>query len=118
MEQGFYRVDLRINDPRKNDSIVLFVPLDADGGLDSEGEGPPFLFRALWDGENWAGEFKPTESGNQNRLVWLGGGIEGGECQTDLLTVPLRTGSLVSVVTSEGSRIYRVVGLRKVLNSN
>jgi hypothetical protein len=107
MEKGFCRVDLgRVDDSaRRNDSFILFVPLDADGQLDPDGEGPPYLFKAVWDGEDWVGEFK--ERGNT--LVWSP--IQFGDCRTDLLKAPLRIGGLVSVSTNEGRRTYRVTGI-------
>ena len=113
MEKGFYRVETRRVDDssKRSDSFTFFVPLSSSGQLDPDGEGPPYRFEAVWDGEKFVGEFKERASQKQNVLVWAG--IENGDCQTDLLTVPLSNEREVCVFDSSGvRRTYRVTGIR------
>ena len=112
MTKGFYRVELKCEG--KRDWLTLFLPLDGNGALDLDGEAPPYLFKALWDGEDWAGEFEPGDGGLHGQLVWLGGGTEAGSVYTDLLTAPLCSGGLVSVSANDERRMYRVTSLRQV----
>jgi len=111
MDKGFYRVELRrVGDP--TDLFILFVPLDANGQLDPDGEGPPYLFKAVWDGGDWVGEFKERANQKNNVLVWSP--IQEGECQTDMLKVPLQKDGSVWVYTREGRRNYRITGIHAV----
>jgi hypothetical protein len=114
MQKDFYRVELRPDDPKKkSDLFLLSVPLDASGRLDPDGEGPPYRFEAVWDGEDYTGEFKERANQKQNVLVWSG--VENGECSTDLLKAPLQIDRLISVAASiGGQRLYRVTRISKV----
>ena len=110
-EPGTYRVFLESMDD--DDWFVVHVPLDAEGNL---GTGPqPYLVKALWEGYVSYGELEHTGE-SYNVIHWAGEAVDS---LTELLTAPLKLGSIVRIHEgddAEGSDAYafRVRDLRRL----
>jgi hypothetical protein len=100
MSGGFHRIHLRAPD---QDYITLYLPLTDDGRLDAKGH-QPWLCKALWGGFDYLGEFF-AGSGGLNRIVWA----DDDEWLTDLGTVPVRKGAVVSVYEGDDADLADVV---------
>jgi hypothetical protein len=106
-EPGLYRVHLVSGE----DWITIFLPLDAEGLLDRERTGGPYLLKALWDSNEYYGELHARQG--DHRIEW---GADAPDSLTDLLMAPLRgIGTGVRVWESDDRhsevRTYRVRGV-------
>jgi hypothetical protein len=100
MSGGFHRIHLRAPD---QEYITLYLPLTEDGRLDTKGH-QPWLCKALWGGFDYLGEFVAGSDG-LNRIVWA----DEDEWLTDLGTVPVRKGAVVSVYEGDDAELADVV---------
>lgn len=91
---AYFRVHLK--SMGDEDSLTVYLPLDADGNLDRRGHSP-WLVKTVWDGYMYYGELIISDDGAA-RLEWGG---DSPDSNTDLGTAPLRMNSIVTVFESE-----------------
>lgn len=99
MDKGYYRVHLVASD---GDWITLHVPLNEQGGYNSQGRSPHPL-KAKWRGCDDYGELVVSSGNKLSRIVW---GHEAPDYLTDLLTTPIKLGIIVKVYEGDDEKAF------------